>query len=211
MFKLTYEAYIMFGIAMGYVIFRMISCTRKRITKGFYILGLLLLLSTLGFFVNSSNAWFGGWQTPSYYRGLYALGYLETDFPEDADAIYWLKENIQGSPVVLEANGDSYTGYGRVSASTGLPTVLGWYVHEWLWRKDTADLNQKASDIELIYTSADPTLVQELLEQYNVKYIFVGAPEREKYADRLQHNVIGQMGRVVYKSEQSDTYILEVS
>ena len=40
---------------------------------------------------------------------------------------------------VLEANGDSYSGYERVSAMTGLPTVLGWYVHEWLWRDDTSD------------------------------------------------------------------------
>lgn len=30
---------------------------------------------------------------------------------------------------MLEANGDSYSDYERVSAMTGLPTVLGWYVH----------------------------------------------------------------------------------
>ncbi len=50
--------------------------------------------------------------------------------------------------MVLEANGDSYTGFERVSASTGLPTILGWYVHEWLWRNDTEDLNVKSTDIQ---------------------------------------------------------------
>ena len=54
---------------------------------------------------------------------------------------------------MLEANGDSYSGYERVSASTGLPTVLGWYVHEWLWRNDVPDLNQKSADIQTIYTN----------------------------------------------------------
>ena len=49
-------------------------------------------------------------------------------FSEDVSAIQWLKENIKGAPVVLEANGDSYSGYERVSAATGLPTILGWYV-----------------------------------------------------------------------------------
>ena len=77
-------------------------------------------------------------------------------FAEDADAIRWLKENIQDSPVVLEANGDSYSDYERVSAMTGLPTVMGWYVHEWLWRNDVADLNAKIRrDTRSIYTSTD--------------------------------------------------------
>ena len=32
---------------------------------------------------------------------------------------------------ILEASGDSYQDYdNRVSAMTGLSTVLGWYVHE---------------------------------------------------------------------------------
>ena len=48
------------------------------------------------------------------YQGLNATTFLETDFPQDAAAIRWLKDNIEGSPVVLEANGDSYTGYERV-------------------------------------------------------------------------------------------------
>ena len=72
---------------------------------------------------------------------------MEAVFPEDVSAIRWLNENVEGTPVVLEANGDSYSDYERVSAMTGLPTVLGWYVHEWLWRGNTDDLNQRAADI----------------------------------------------------------------
>ena len=89
---------------------------------------------------------------------------------------------------MLEANGDSYTGYERVSAMTGLPTILGWYVHEWLWRNDVEDLNEKSADVQTIYTSADEGQVEALLEEYEVSYIFVGSKEREKYGqDCIDH------------------------
>ena len=115
----------------------------------------------------------------SEYRCLDATRYMEAVFPEDVSAIRWLNENVEGTPVVLEANGDSYSDYERVSAMTGLPTVLGWYVHEWLWRGNTDDLNQRAADIQAIYTSQDSEEVARLLELYDVSYIFIGKCERE--------------------------------
>ena len=66
-------------------------------------------------------AWFGKVWEPSEYKGLNAASFLENDFAEDVAGIKWLKKNVKGSPVVLEANGDSYSGYERVSAMTGLP------------------------------------------------------------------------------------------
>lgn len=125
--------------------------------------------------------------------------------------IKWLKKNVKGAPVVLEANGDSYSGYERVSAMTGLPTVLGWYVHEWLWRDDTADLNEKSADIESIYTSLDEEYVKELLEEYDVSYIFVGSKEREKYGETLNEDVLKSLGEVVFQDEVYSTYILKVN
>ena len=118
---------------------------------------------------------------------------------------------MKGAPVVLEANGDSYSGYERVSAMTGLPTVLGWYVHEWLWRDDTADLNEKSADIESIYTSLDEEYVKELLEEYDVSYIFVGSKEREKYGDALNEEVLNSLGEVVFQDEVYSTYILKIN
>src|SRR5699024_134924 len=120
------------------------------------------------------------------------------------------KKNVEGSPVVLEANGDSYTEYERVSAMTGLPTVLGWYVHEWLWRNDVADLNAKAADAETIYTSGDEEQVRELLEEYDVSYIFVGSCERSKYGENLNNEMLKSLGNVVFQDEWSDTYIVKV-
>ena len=140
-----------------------------------------------------------------------ATTFLETDFPQDAAAIRWLKQNIEGSPVVLEANGDSYSGYERVSASTGLPTVLGWYVHEWLWRNDVPDLNQKSADIQTIYTSGDVETVKSLVKKYDISYIFVGGQEKEKYGTDLNDSLLQSLGSIAYVDVTSGTYIVKVS
>ena len=211
MFKLTYQAYMLFGMTMGYGIFRMLVAARKKVFKVVSVIGLVLLCWTFGYFGNSVYAWFGKVWEPSEYKGLNATSFLSNDFTEDVAGIKWLKKNVKGSPVVLEANGDSYSGYERVSAMTGLPTVLGWYVHEWLWRDDTADLNEKSADIESIYTSSDEEYVKELLEEYDVSYIFVGSKEREKYGDALNEEVLNSLGEVVFQDEEYSTYILKVN
>ena len=210
MFKLTYQAYIMFGMTMAYVIFRLLFINCKKILKAVGVIGLVLLLWTCGYFGRSVDSWFGQVLDPSQYKGLNATAFLETDFVEDAGAIRWLKENIQDSPVVLEANGDSYSNYERVSAMTGLPTVMGWYVHEWLWRNDVADLNEKSAEIETIYTSTDTQRVQELIKKYDISYIFVGSCEREKYGENLNNAGLESLGEIVYQDPNYETYIVKI-
>ena len=210
MFKLTYQAYILFALTMGYGIYRLLVVSRQKLAKIISAICLFFLIWTMGYFGKSVTSWFGKVLDPSGYQGLYALGYLDTDFSEDVNAIQWLKENIKGSPVVLEANGDSYSGFERVSASTGLPTILGWYVHEWLWRNDTDDLNQKSGDITAIYTSQDEEQVRALLKEYDVSYIFVGSKEIEKYEDSLNNTLLQNLGEIVFMDENSSTYIVKV-
>ena len=210
MFKLTYQAFIMFGIVMGYAIFRLFCCSGKKIFQAAAVLAGICLFGTTLYAGNATKAWYAGGANGPEYHGVYALSFLDVDFPEDAEAIYWLKENIKESPVVLEVNGDSYTGYNRVSAASGLPTPLGWYVHEWLWRSDPSHLNEIAADIETIYTSGDQALVREKLIDYNISYIFVGSKEKEKFEDRLDMQFLRSLGKVVFESESSDTFIVQV-
>ena len=201
----------MFGLTMIYAIFRLLIIGKNKILKALALIGLILFVWTCGYFGNSVHAWFGKVWKPSEYKGLNATAFLETDFSEDVGGIKWLKENVKDVEVVLEANGDSYSEYERVSAMTGLPTIMGWYVHEWLWRDDTADLNEKSADIESIYTSLDAEYVKELLEEYDVSYIFVGSKEREKYGDALNEEVLNSLGEVVFQDEVYSTYILKIN
>ena len=211
MFKLTYQAYIMFGMTMIYAIFRLLVICKNKILKVLAFIGLFFFVWTCGYFGNSIHSWFGEVWKPSQYKGLNATAFLETDFPEDVNGIRWLKENISDAPVVLEANGDSYSEYERVSAMTGLPTIMGWYVHEWLWRGNLSDLNAKIEEIQEIYTSTDATRVKELLEEYNVSYIFVGSCERNKYGADMNNDLLKSLGEVVFQDSEYPTYIVKIN
>ena len=210
MFKLTYQAYILFALTMGYGIYRLLIVTRNKLSKVLAGVVLFFLVWTFGYLGNSVKAWFGDVWKVSDYQGLDATTFLEQQVPEDASAIRWLRANITGSPVVLEAPGDSYTKYERVSAATGLPTVIGWRVHEWLWRSNVADVDFKTEDVRRIYTSTDEDQVKRLLTNYDVSYIFVGSTEREKYGDSLNEALLQSLGTVVFQDETYDTYIIKV-
>ena len=210
MFKLTYQAFTMFGILLGYALIRLWMEKKHVIRKVLTSAVFACFVGCCFYTTTAVHAWFGQVWDPSQYQGLDATAYLETTFPEDAAAIRWLNNNVTGDPVVLEANGDSYSDYERVSAMTGLPTVLGWYVHEWLWRGDTGALNERAQEVETIYTSTNQEEVKALLEKYQVEYIFVGAREREKY-ESLNESMLQSLGNVVFSDEQSQTYVLQVA
>lgn len=83
-------------------------------------------------------------------------------------------------------------------------------VHEWLWRGDTGALNERAQEVEAIYTSTNQEEVKKLLKKYQVRYIFVGAREREKYA-ALNESMLQSLGNIVFSDEQSQTYVLQVA
>ena len=210
MFKLTYQAFTMFGILLGYALIRLWMEKKHVIRKVLTSAVFACFVGCCFYTATAVHAWFGQVWDPSQYQGLDATAYLETTFSEDAAAIRWLNDNVTGDPVVLEANGDSYSDYERVSAMTGLPTVLGWYVHEWLWRGDTGALNERAQEVETIYTSTNQEEVKALLEKYQVEYIFVGAREREKY-ESLNESMLQSLGNVVFSDEQSQTYVLQVA
>jgi uncharacterized membrane protein len=173
------------------------------------VAGLSCLLLTAGYLPNAGKSQFGDIKNTERMNSL-DIGefFIEKNFESDRKALEWLNENVSGSPVVLEANGDSYSKYQRVSSVTGLPTVMGWYVHEWLWRNDTEAQNVRSADIKKIYTSTDRAEVEALIEKYQVEYIYIGTLENEKYPD-LNHELLQEMGAVAF-SDGVETYILKM-
>jgi YYY domain-containing protein len=107
----------------------------------------------------------------------------------DDAAIRWLNAHIDGSPVIVEAPGAEYSHCSRVSAFTGLPTVIGWGGHEAQWRVNwlaqpgrEATLNERLDAVNQIYTNPDQSTVLGLLQRYHVRLLYVGAAERQTYA-----------------------------
>ncbi len=213
MFKLTYQAFIMFGLCFGYILPKLLVHGRTRRQKNYALTGLVLFLLSATYIQNAVGAWYGNIFDRDRYKGLDAAAFMEKDMPEDAAATAWLNENVTGTPVVLEANGDSYTDYQRVSVITGLPTLLGWRTHEWLWKGSPEPLDARAADIETIYSSAERDEVLSLIQEYDISYIYVGKLEQEKY-ETVNHELIKSLGTIVYESpkkEEYETYIVKVA
>jgi YYY domain-containing protein len=113
--------------------------------------------------------------------------YLADSQPDDYAAITWLNENVTGAPVILEApgiGGSSYVYEGRVSALTGLPTLLGWSGHENQWRGSYEIQGAREPDIEMIYNTLDPEVALTLMDKYDITYVYVGPVERSEYDPR---------------------------
>ena len=106
------------------------------------------------------------------------------DLEADLEGVYWLRENVQGSPVVLEANTPLYRWGGRVSIHTGLPSVVGWRWHQQQQRWGYLEqVERRIRDVDRIYSTANSAEAVDLLTQYGVKYIYLGQVERLYYPE----------------------------
>ena len=109
------------------------------------------------------------------------LAYLKDGQEGEYAVIQWLWEKAEPGDGVLEAVGGDYTAFGRVAASTGLPTVLGWPGHEHQWRGSLEPQDGRAEDVAAIYRGEDAAQVVRLLKRYDIRYVVVGPRERQVY------------------------------
>ncbi|NTV64425.1 MAG: hypothetical protein HGA65_12935, partial [Oscillochloris sp.] len=103
---------------------------------------------------------------------------------EDAAAIDWLQQNVQGTPVILEAHLPSYQWAGRIASFTGLPTLLGWEWHQVQQRSVVGagpTIAAREMTIARIYNSLDTQQALDDLHHYGVEYLYVGGVERTTY------------------------------
>ena len=199
MFKLVYEAFMLYAVVAGYVLVKL------RHFFPYKILFALIFVIQLMYPYFAIRSYYGNLKT---YQGLYGFKYLKDRFPDNYAAIEWIQNNIIGQPVMLEAVGDSYTDFNQVSMSTGLPTVEGWIVHEWLWRGGYDQPAARQADVLKIYTSKDKEEVRSLLQKYSVDYIFVGDKEFEKYPEIKVKNFSDLGATIVFESGKTKIYKL---
>ena len=205
MFKLTYQAFVLSYLSSGYVFIRIMSSIKDYSVKIIFVLSsFLILFSLVSYSSIAINSYYAKLQS---YKGLNGVAWADTQIPERSELIKWFNQNIKGQPVILEAPGDSYTEFNIVSSYTGLPTVSGWFVHEWLWRGASTFPQNRVTDISQIYTSNDIGVTKALLEKYDVEYVIIGSQERQKFPG-LYENKFSQLGIVVFSSETAKVYKL---
>lgn len=206
MFKFTYQSFIMMGIASGYVVVRLISTITRTYGKFLASTAMAIVIGLPMMFPFYAIKGYYGNIFKDTYRGLDGEKFLESRYPDDYYAVQWLKDNVKGTPVVLEAAGDAYTDYERISALTGLPTVVGWGGHEWLWRGGYDKVGLRVEDVRLIYESDDLDETLRHIRKYGVSYIIVGRLENEKY--NMNPEKFDSIGQRVFTS--SETIIIKV-
>lgn len=209
MFKLSYQAFILLSISSAYIVARLLLFFRQqKKSSARFIQILWLIVFAFLFSLIMSYPFFA---VKSYfndlknYQGLDGTKYLKTLYPYDYKAILWINKNIKDQPVILEAQGDSYTDFGRVSANTGLPTVLGWTVHEWLWRGTYDIPAPRIEQVKTLYETKDTKKTINLLRRYNIKLVFVGKLEKQKYQN-LSEEKFKKLGKIIYTNSEVNIY-----
>jgi YYY domain-containing protein len=197
-FKLYYQAWLLLAVVSGYGIYYVCSFWKsenllRRATivawccLASFLLVAILYYPTAGIASRVADSRFA--------LTLDGLAHVARSQPGEYAAIHWLLKNSHGDAVVLEAVGDDYSEYGRVSSSTGNPTVLGWSGHELQWRGSSNLFSGRAEDVQEIYQTQDLGRARELLKKYNIQYIVVGPREKHQYGgDGLsKFDVVGRL------------------
>ena len=167
-FKVYYQAWVLLGIAGGVGIYYIVAGPYRLRPSDyraplFRALGVAWAGLAAGLILASAyypvaavlerTGWFqdGGGFGDNTLAG---LGFLQRSDPGEYDAIAWL--NAEAGPGrIVEAVGDGYSNYGRISGSTGRATVLGWEGHQRQWRGDDSAFAGRSHDVEKIYQGTD--------------------------------------------------------
>ena len=181
-FKFYFQAWVLLALASAFAVYYVsqqlkgIPAYSWRFAMTVLVLGAMVypILATM----NKTNSFRN---EPT----LDGIEWISQQRPGDYAAITWLRENAFDGSVILEAPGSNYAAYqytGRVSAMTGLPTLLGWGGHQSQWRGNYDEPARREPEIDLLFNTSDVAQAQLLLDKYGITYVYVGLLERERYS-----------------------------
>ena len=148
------------------------------------------------------------------------LLFLKKLYPDDYEAVQWIKKNIGRREVMVEAAGDSYSDYGRLSVFTGSISPINWLTHEWTWRfkpqlknadpgvpqeSGWRDISMISLEVRQIFESPDLNETLRLINKYEAKYVYIGDLERTQYP-ALNEAKFYALGEVIFNSGNSKLF-----
>ena len=224
-FKYGYHTWVIFSIAfaaiLGQVFQKMsllkINKWQERIIGTFLI---LLVCASMFYPYQAIRQFYGG----SVSGTLDASEFLYQQSRTDARAIKWINNNMRGRNVVVEAVGESYSYFARISVFTGSITPMGWQSHEWTWRFDGREaekilatrpnatvetgygkISLVTEDIRELYETGNVESAKKIIDKYGVKYVYIGGLERATYKNLNEQKFL-LLGDLVYKDEDVSIY-----
>ena len=183
-FKLSYQAWALLALACSYALYYL-GFKYSRSGPWIRIVGYAWIgVVGLGIMVSAYYPVAAAYTKTSGLAGnatLDGLAYLAENNVAELRGIQRLKEVYKPGEIIIEAVGDDYSEYGRVSASTGIPTVLGWTFHEQQWRGSRKPFEGREEAVKRLYQTQDSQEAKEIIDRYGVTYIFIGPRERARY------------------------------
>ena len=207
MFKLTFQAFVMMSLLAGWTVAKVLSLPADRQVlrhRTLRIIGTVLIMLMFGalmlFPIEAYRSYYDGLKT---YHGLNGTAYLLASDTNEVEMITYLSKN-RNQKNMIEAVGDSFTDFNAISAYTGIPTVVGWRAHEWLWRNGYDEVGKRDGEITSFYASANDA--KELIKKYNIGWVVVSRREREKY--QIDEAGLKMLGKIVW--EKGNEYLIRV-
>lgn len=176
-FKLYLSIWIWLGVAATIAIERLWNAQRGRWVR--WPVAVAVLTSLIGSAVNIYGL-VTFHRVPGPRPTLNGMLYLPSLSSAEAELMYWMRRNIAGVPVVVEAIGDSYREFGRIAMNTGLPAVMGWDYHLSQRGVDYPDRHQRIQAVHEIYGAERVEDILPALHQYRVQYVVIGEVERRQ-------------------------------
>ena len=206
-FKLSYQAWALFAVvgafALYYVVSRFSGMNPLLRLAAYGWAGVLAVGVLVSLYYPLAAAYTKS-VGPSGNATLDGLAYIEAANPSERFGIQWLKENAGADDRIVEAVGDSYSEYGRISSSTGIPTVLGWKFHEEQWRGSRKPFEGREEDVRDLYQTASLEEAREILDKYRINYVIVGPREMTTYGSEGLSK-FEQLGELVFPSPADST------
>ncbi len=209
-FKLYLEAWLLFAIGTAVLVFRRPSHSGTIDRWPLPAKVVVALLAAAALFTSGTagraavSRHFAPYSGPS----LDGMRYLEEQRPGEYRAVEWLRRNVSGTPVLLEAQGPSYQDFGRISMLTGLPTVLGWDYHVKQRGNPESEIDARKLAVRAMYSSPEASSVESLLKRYRVGWVYVGWLERKTYppAGLRKFKTSPDLFQLAYENPEATVY-----
>lgn len=177
-FKFYYQAWILFGLSAAYAVSELWVWLHG-LRKAVFAVMMTVLSAAVMIYPVFCAA--GKWESLNWKQNVTLDGaaYLHTSRTENWQGVQWLESAEPG--IVLEKVGSSYSGDNIVSTFAGLPAVLGPMGHESQWRGGYDEMGSRNDDIRRIYETHSWETAKELLNLYDIRYVFIGSAEKNAY------------------------------
>lgn len=194
-FKFYFQAWIFFSIGSAIVSYYIFQYTKKgKIIRAILVGTFLIIIAvTLSYPLTATPAKIadrmGKRKMPTLDGAYYMKSSVYYDqgkelvLAYDLEAIEWINTSIRDAPVILEASTPIYRWGSRISVYTGLPTVIGWDWHEKAHRSYLSPVivDTRVSDVKRLYNTTSLEEFIDLINRYNIQYIYVGELEKAYY------------------------------